>query len=83
MGEIYWIVPRLIVLFTIAFGDTVGAAMVVPILPFYAVRYGASAFLVGRLVSAFSIAQLLSVPAWGSVTGLLSRIVVRRERGSF
>ena len=57
--------PRLIVLFTIAFVDTVGAAMVVPILPFYAVRYGASAFLVGLLVSAFSIAQLLSAPALG------------------
>jgi MFS family permease len=73
MGEIYLVVPRLVVLFTIAFVDTVGAAMVVPILPFYAVRYGASAFLVGLLVSAFSIAQLLSAPAWGRVSDRVGR----------
>ena len=36
-------------LFVIAFVDTVGAALVVPILPFYATRYGASAALVGLL----------------------------------
>jgi MFS family permease len=56
---------KLIVLFVIAFVDTVGAALVVPILPFYATRYGASAFLVGLLVSAFSVAQLVSAPTWG------------------
>ena len=60
-------------LFTIAFVDTVGAAMVVPILPFYAVRYGASALLVGLLVSAFSIAQLLSAPAWGRLSDRVGR----------
>ena len=65
--------PRLIVLYTIAFVDTVGAAMVVPILPFYAVRYGASALLVGLLVSAFSIAQLLSAPGWGRLSDRVGR----------
>lgn len=65
--------PRLFVLFTIAFVDTVGAAMVVPILPFYAVRYGASAFTVGLLVSAFSIAQLLSAPGWGRLSDRVGR----------
>lgn len=66
--QIYWVMARLVVLFIIAFVDTVGAAMVVPLLPFYAQRYGASAFLVGLLVSAFSIAQLLSAPAWGRLS---------------
>jgi MFS family permease len=56
---------KLIVLFVIAFVDTVGAALVVPILPFYATRYGANALLVGLLVSSFSLAQLLCAPAWG------------------
>ncbi|HEX7023314.1 MAG TPA: MFS transporter [Gemmatimonadales bacterium] len=64
---------RLIVLFVIAFVDTVGAAMIIPILPFYAVRYGASAFLVGLLVSAFSLAQLLSAPAWGRLSDRIGR----------
>jgi MFS family permease len=66
-------VPRLIILFIIAFVDTVGAAMVVPILPFYAVRHGASAFLVGLLVAAFSIAQLVSAPAWGRLSDRVGR----------
>lgn len=56
---------KLLVLFVVAFVDTVGAALVVPILPFYATRFGASAFLVGVLVSIFSISQLLSAPTWG------------------
>ena len=64
---------RLIALFVIAFVDTVGAALVVPILPFYATRYGATAALVGVLVSSFSVAQLLSAPAWGRLSDRLGR----------
>lgn len=64
---------RLIVLFVIAFVDTVGAALVVPILPFYATRYGASAALVGLLISAFSIAQLACAPFWGRLSDRVGR----------
>jgi len=64
---------KLIVLFVIAFVDTIGAALVVPILPFYATRYGATAFLVGLLVSMFSIAQLVSAPTWGRLSDRYGR----------
>lgn len=64
---------RLVVLFVVAFVDTVGAALVVPILPFYATRYGASALLVGLLVSAFSIAQLACAPWWGRLSDRYGR----------
>jgi MFS family permease len=64
---------RLVTLFVIAFVDTVGAALVVPILPFYATRYGASAALVGLLVSSFSIAQLAAAPAWGRLSDRMGR----------
>ncbi len=64
---------RLITLFVIAFVDTVGAALVVPILPFYATRYGASAALVGLLVSSFSIAQLVAAPWWGRLSDRMGR----------
>ncbi len=64
---------RLVTLFIIAFVDTVGAALVVPILPFYATRYGASAALVGLLVSSFSIAQLAAAPAWGRLSDRMGR----------
>jgi multidrug resistance protein len=55
----------LLVLFVTAFVDMVGLTMVVPLLPFYATGYGASASLVGVLVSAFSVAQLAAAPMWG------------------
>ena len=57
--------PRLLVLFVTAFVDMVGLAMVVPLLPFYATEHGASAAVVGLLISAFSLAQLAVAPLWG------------------
>src|SRR4029077_11417471 len=48
-----------------AFVDMVGLTMIVPLLPFYATELGASATIVGLLVSAFSVAQLAVAPVWG------------------
>lgn len=59
---------RLLVLFVVAFVDMVGVTMIIPLLPFYATKYGASAATVGVIVSAFSLAQLLMAPAWGRVS---------------
>lgn len=56
---------RLAVLFVTAFVDMVGLTMVIPLLPYYATELGASATLVGLLVSAFSISQLAVAPVWG------------------
>ena len=57
--------PRLLVLFVTAFVDMVGLTMIIPLLPFYATELGASATVVGLLVSAFSVAQLAVAPLWG------------------
>ncbi|HET8624836.1 MAG TPA: MFS transporter [Gemmatimonadales bacterium] len=56
---------QLPVLFITAFVDMVGLAMIVPLLPYYATEFGANAKVVGLLVSAFSVAQLLVAPVWG------------------
>src|SRR5690349_17010495 len=56
---------RLLVLFITAFVDMVGLTMIVPLLPFYATDLGANATVVGILVSAFSVAQLVVAPVWG------------------
>ncbi|MFL5492922.1 MAG: MFS transporter [Gemmatimonadales bacterium] len=56
---------RLLVLFVTAFVDMVGLTMIIPLLPFYATDLGASATVVGLLVSAFSVAQLAVAPLWG------------------
>ena len=56
---------KLWILMITAFIDMVGLLMVIPILPFYAKELGAGGFIVGLLVSSFSVAQLLSAPMWG------------------
>jgi multidrug resistance protein len=56
---------KLVVLMVTAFVDMIGTVMVIPLIPFYAARMGASGFMTGVLISAFSIAQLLSAPLWG------------------
>ena len=56
---------KLTVLMVTAFVDMLGLIIVYPLLPFYATRMGASAAMVGALVAAFSVAQLLSASAWG------------------
>jgi MFS family permease len=42
-----------------------GTLMIVPLLPFYALRMGATGLTYTMLVSAFSLAMLLSAPLWG------------------
>lgn len=56
---------KLLVLMIAAFIDMVGTLMIIPLMPFYAKNFGANGFMVGLLVSAFAIAQLLSAPMWG------------------
>ena len=64
---------KLIVLMFTAFVDMVGLVMVLPLLPFYASEFGADALMVGLLVSAFSVAQLLSAPYWGRLSDVRGR----------
>jgi multidrug resistance protein len=56
---------KLTVLMVTAFIDMLGLLMIIPLLPFYAKDLGAGGFVVGLLVSSFSVAQLLSAPLWG------------------
>jgi MFS family permease len=56
-----------------AFIDMIGFAMVLPLLPFYAVRLGAEEWMVGPLVAAFAVAQLASAPIWGRVSDRYGR----------
>jgi len=56
---------RLVVLMITAFVDMAGLLMVLPLLPFYASDLGANGLAVTLLVTAFSVAQLVSAPLWG------------------
>lgn len=64
---------RLTVLMITAFVDMLGLVMILPLLPFYATKLGGSATIVGGLIAAFSLAQLLSAPLWGSFSDRYGR----------
>ena len=53
--------------------DLIGFGIVLPILPLYAERFGASPTTVGLLVATFSVAQLVFAPLWGRVSDAIGR----------
>ncbi len=53
--------------------DLIGFGIVLPILPLYAERFGASATTIGILMATFSVAQLLLAPVWGRVSDRVGR----------
>lgn len=59
---------RLWVLMVTAFVDMIGFALILPLLPYYATRFGADASVVGLLMAAFAFAQLVSAPLWGRLS---------------
>ena len=51
----------------------IGLGMVVPLLPFYAVAYGASAWDVAMLFAIYSGCQFLAAPLWGRLSDRVGR----------
>lgn len=64
---------RLAVLIAISLVDMIGFAIVLPLLPFYALKLRATPSQIGLIIAAFSIAQLLSAPVWGRVSDRYGR----------
>ena len=64
---------KLAVLMVTAFIDMLGLLMILPLLPFYAKSLGGGGLIVGLLVSAFSVAQLISAPYWGRFSDKFGR----------
>ncbi|HEY6828889.1 MAG TPA: MFS transporter [Gemmatimonadaceae bacterium] len=56
---------KLVVLMFVAFVDMVGSSMILPLIPYYATRMGATGLAVGVIIAAFPLGQLLSAPTWG------------------
>lgn len=59
---------RLFVLIAVSAVDMLGFAMVLPLLPFYALQLRATPETIGWIISSFSIAQLVSAPLWGRLS---------------
>jgi MFS transporter, DHA1 family, tetracycline resistance protein len=60
-------------LFLIVVVDLVGFGLVIPLLPFYAVRFGASPQAVTALLAVYSLMALLSAPLWGRLSDSIGR----------
>jgi len=59
---------RLSVLIATAGIDQLGFGMVLPIMPFYALKLDATPEVIGAIIASFSVAQLLASPVWGRVS---------------
>jgi multidrug resistance protein len=64
---------RLAVLIAVNFVDMIGFMIVLPLLPFYALKLKATPETVGQLIAAFSIAQLVAAPLWGRMSDRYGR----------
>jgi len=63
----------LVVVFATILLDFIGFSVLIPVLPLYAERLGASAVEVGMLLTVYALAQLLFLPAWGWVSDRVGR----------
>ena len=79
---------RLLTIFIIVFVDLLGFSLILPLLPYYAEKYGASPFLVGLLVASYAAASLFGSPLLGRLSdrfdsscGSISRLRSRFDEG--
>ena len=61
------------ILFLIVFVDLVGFGLIIPLLPFYAERFGASPQVVTILLAIFSLMSMISAPLWGRISDRIGR----------
>ncbi len=60
-------------LFLIVLSDLLGFGIIIPTLPFYALRYNASDFQIGILFAVYSLCQLLATPILGMASDRYGR----------
>ncbi len=53
--------------------DLLGFGIVIPLLPLYAERFGASPFTIGLLFASYSLAQFAFSPVWGRLSDRIGR----------
>jgi MFS family permease len=76
---------KLLPIFLIVLIDILGLTIILPLLPFYAEKYGASPFMVGMLVSAYALCQLISGPVLGQWSDHVGRkpLLILSQLGTF
>ncbi|MEX0647388.1 MAG: MFS transporter [Balneolaceae bacterium] len=65
--------PALATVFLVVMIDLLGFGIILPLLPFYAQGFSASAVTIGLLYSVYSFMQLIFSPIWGSYSDRIGR----------
>jgi MFS transporter, DHA1 family, tetracycline resistance protein len=65
--------PSLLIIFLSVFVDLIGFGIVLPLLPIYSKRFGASGFEIGMIIASFSVMQFLFAPLWGRLSDRIGR----------
>jgi MFS family permease len=75
----------LLPIFLIVLVDILGMTIILPLLPFYALRFGASATVVGLLLSTYALCQLIAGPILGSWSDRIGRkpLLILSQLGTF
>ncbi len=64
---------HLALLFLIAFLTMLGFGIIIPILPYFAEKLGASSLQIGILFASYNIMQLIFAPIWGALSDRIGR----------
>jgi multidrug resistance protein len=75
----------LVPIFIIVAVDVLGFTLVLPLLPFYAEKFGASPLVVGLLVSSYAVCQLIAGPILGKFSDNVGRkrVLMLSQFGTF
>ena len=75
----------LVPIFLIVSVDVLGLTIILPLLPFYAEKYGASPAVVGLLVSTYALCQLIAGPILGRMSDHMGRrpLLLVSQLGTF
>lgn len=76
---------RLVAIFMVVLIDVLGITIMFPLLPFYSEHFGASAQVVGLLVSSYALCQLISGPILGYWSDKVGRkpVLIVSQIGTF
>jgi MFS family permease len=62
------VIRKLFPILGITFIDIMGFSILIPLLPYFALHFHASAFTIGVLFSTFAFCSFIAGPIWGNVS---------------
>jgi len=70
------LILRLLPILGITFIDILGFSIMIPLLPFFVLKFGAPDIMVGAALAVYSVCQLFAGPVWGNVSDRIGRKMV-------